>query len=86
MKSRKRPQRTRRSKIDLNEAWERSPEVQARLRRAAKELRAGKTISLRAFAKRHKLLAENVADAASLKRAIRTSRSTITHTQLLERL
>ena len=37
--------------VDL--LWEYSPEVQRRLRTAMDELRAGKTESLNAFAKRH---------------------------------
>ncbi len=39
--------------VDL--LWEYSPEVQRRLRTAMEELRAGKTESLKAFAKRHGL-------------------------------
>ena len=39
--------------VDL--LWEYSPDVQRRLRVAAEELRAGKTESLKAFAKRHGL-------------------------------
>ena len=39
--------------VDL--LWEYSPEVQQRLRTAMHELRAGKTESLKAFAKRHDL-------------------------------
>ena len=39
--------------VDL--LWEYSPEVQRRLRTAMDELRAGKTESLHAFAKRHGL-------------------------------
>lgn len=39
--------------VDL--LWEYSPEVQRRLRVAQEELRAGKTESLTAFAKRHGL-------------------------------
>ena len=35
--------------------WEYSPEVQRRLQIAADELRAGKTESLKSFAKRHEL-------------------------------
>jgi len=39
--------------VDL--LWEHSPAVQRRLRTTMKELSGGKTISLRAFAKRHGL-------------------------------
>lgn len=35
--------------------WEYSPEVQRRLQVAAEELRAGKTVSMKTFAKRHGL-------------------------------
>ena len=41
------------SLVDL--LWEYSPEVQRRLRTAEEELRAGKTESLKDFAKRHGL-------------------------------
>jgi Arc/MetJ family transcription regulator len=38
-----------------DQLWERSPQVQRRLRKALKELHAGQASTLKAFAKRHNL-------------------------------
>ena len=51
-----------------------------------KQARVGKVESLKTFAKRHGVDIEDRSDARALKRAIRTSRGTITHRQLLQRL
>ena len=51
-----------------------------------KQARVGKVESLKTFAKRHGVDIEDRSDARALKRAIRTSRGTITHRQLLLRL